>query len=100
MKISSIDDIVTYLENKKKFFYDGFGVTRMGVFGSFVRDEQTSSSDIDMVIEMEKGRKNIHSFLQLKRFLEKELERKIDLGFENSLKPVIKEKLKGRIIYV
>lgn len=100
MKISSREDIVTYLENKKQFFYDGFGVTRMGVFGSFVRDEQTSSSDIDMVIEMEKGRKNIHSFLQLKRFLEKELERKIDLGFENSLKPVIKEKLKSRIIYV
>ena len=41
MKISSREDIVTYLENKKKFFYDGFGVTRMGVFGSFVRDEQT-----------------------------------------------------------
>lgn len=100
MKVSSIEEIVTYLKNKRKFFYDRFGVTRMGVFGSFVRDKQTSSSDIDMVIEMEKGRKSIHSFLQLKRFLEKELERKVDLGFENSLKPAIKEKLKSRIIYV
>jgi len=100
MKISSIEKIVTYLKNKKEFFYDRFGVTSMGVFGSFVRDEQTALSDIDMVIEMEKDRKNIHSFLQLKRFLEKELERKVDLGFENSLKPVVKEKLKSRIIYV
>jgi len=100
MKISSIEKIVTYLKNKKEFFYDRFGVTRMGVFGSFVRNEQTALSDIDMVIEMEKDRKNIHSLLQLKRFLEKELERKVDLGFENSLKPVVKEKLKGRIIYV
>ena len=100
MKISSIEEIVTYLKDKKKFFYDRFGVTSMGVFGSFARDEQTPSSDIDMVIEMEKDRKNIHSFLQLKRFLEKELERKVDLGFENSLKPVVKEKLKSRIIYV
>ena len=100
MKISSIEKIVTYLKNKKEFFYDRFGVTSMGVFGSFVRDEQTALSDIDMVIEMEKDRKNIHSLLQLKRFLEKELERKVDLGFENSLKPVVKEKLKGRIIYV
>jgi predicted nucleotidyltransferase len=100
MKVSTIEEIVTYLKNKKTFFYDKFGVTRIGVFGSFMRDEQTSSSDIDMVIEMEKDRKSIHSFLQLKRFLEKELERKIDLGFENSLKPVIKEKLKSRIIYV
>ena len=100
MKVSSIEEIVTYLKNKKNFFYDRFGVTRMGVFGSFVRDKQTSSSDIDMVIEMEKERKSIHSYLQLKRFLEEELERKVDLGFENSLKPAIKEKLKSRIIYV
>ena len=100
MKVSSIEEIVTYLKNKKNFFHDRFGVTRMGVFGSFVRDKQTSSSDIDMVIEMEKERKSIHSYLQLKRFLEEELERKVDLGFENSLKPAIKEKLKSRIIYV
>ncbi|MFQ5780301.1 MAG: nucleotidyltransferase family protein [Nitrospiria bacterium] len=100
MKISSKEEIVTYLKNKKGFLYERFGVTSMGVFGSFVRDEQTSSSDIDMVIEMERGRKSIHSFLQLKRFLENELGRKVDLGFENALKPVIREKLKRRIIYV
>ena len=68
----------------------------MGVFGSFVQNKQTISSDIDMVVEFEKGRKNIHSFLQLKRFLEKELARKVDLGFENSLKPVVRDKIKGK----
>ena len=100
MEISSIEKIVEYLKNNKSFFYDKFGVTRMGIFGSFVRDEQTSSSDIDMVIEIEKSRKNIHSFLQLKRFLEKELAKKIDMGFEHSLKPILREKIKGQIIYV
>ena len=100
MEISSIEKIVEYLKNNKSFFYDKFGVTRMGIFGSFVRDEQTFSSDIDMVVEIEKSRKNIHSFLQLKRFLEKELAKKIDLGFEHSLKPVIRDKIKGQIIYV
>ena len=100
MEISSIEEIVAYLKNNKSFFYERFGVTRMGIFGSFARGEQTFSSDIDMVIEIEKSRKNIHSFLQIKRFLEKELVRKIDLGFEHSLKPVIREKIKGQIIYV
>src|SRR3989344_8610736 len=98
MEISSIEEIVAYLKNNKSFFYERFGVTRMGIFGSFARGEQTFSSDIDMVIEIEKSRKNIHSFLQIKRFLEKELVRKIDLGFEHSLKPVIREKIKGQII--
>ena len=100
MGISSIEGIIAYLRNNKNFFYDRFGVIQMGLFGSFVREEQSSSSDIDMIVEMEKGRKNIHSFLQLKRFLEKELSMKGDLGFEHSLKPIVREKMKGQIIYV
>ena len=100
MEISSRQEMVAYLKNNKRLFYEKFGVTRMGIFGSFVREEQTRSSDIDMVVEIEKDRKNIHSFLQLKRFLEKELARTIDLGFEHSLKPVVREKIKEQIIYV
>ena len=99
MEISSKEEIVAYLKNNRSFFYDKFGVTRIGIFGSFIRDEQTQPSDIDMVVEIEKSRKNIHSFLQLKRFLEKQLGRRIDLGFEHSLKPIIREKIKGQIIY-
>jgi len=100
MEISSIEEIVAYLKKNKRFFYDRFGVTRMGIFGSFVRGEQTRSSDIDMIVEIEKGRKNIHSFLQLRRFLEKELAKKIELGFEHSLKPTVRDKIKEQIIYV
>jgi len=100
MEMSSKEEIVAYLKNNKRLFYDRFGVTRMGIFGSFTRDEQTRSSDIDIVVEIEKSRKNIHSFLQLKRFLEKELARKVDLGFEHSLKPMVREKIIGQIVYV
>jgi len=100
MDISSREEILAYLKNNKRFFYEKFGVIQIGIFGSVMRDEQTRSSDIDMVVEIEKDRKNIHSFLQLKRFLEKELARTIDLGFEHSLKPVVREKIKGQIIYV
>jgi predicted nucleotidyltransferase len=100
MEMSSIEEIVAYLKNNKRLFYDRFGVTRIGIFGSFIRGEQTRSSDIDIVVEMEKSRKNIHSFLQLKRLLEKELARKVDLGFEHSLKPMVREKIIGQIVYV
>lgn len=99
MAILSVEEIVTYLKNNKKFLYDKFGVIQIGVFGSFVRNEQTPASDIDMVVEIEKSRKNIHSFLQLKRFLEKDLCREVDLGFEHTLKPILREKIKGKILY-
>ncbi len=94
------EEIVEYLRTNKKVLRDNFGVTRLGIFGSFVRHTQHISSDIDLVVEFEKGRKNIHTFLRLKRFLEKEFARKVDIGFEHSLKPVVRENIKGRILYV
>jgi len=100
MEISTIDEIVTYLKNNKSFLYDRFGVIRLGIFGSYVKEMQAISSDIDMVVEFKQDRKNIHSFLKLKRFLEKELSRKVDLGFEHTLKPIVRENIKDEIIYV
>ena len=100
MAVSSINEIIKYLNNNKILLHEKFGVNRIGIFGSFAKKSQAISSDIDLVIEIEKGRKNIHSFMQLKRFLEKEMERKVDLGFEHTLKPVIKDKIKEEIIYV
>ena len=99
VEISTIGDLVAYLRDKKAFLHERFGVTRMGVFGSFARGGQTSKSDIDLLVEFEKSKKNIHTFLQLRRLLEKELSRKVDLGFEHSLKPIVRENIMGRIIY-
>ena|SRR6266511_5601467 len=96
----TIEEIISLLRKNRTFLKETFGVTRIGIFGSFVRGEQTSSSDVDMVVEMAKDKKNIHSFLKLKRFLENETARRIDLGFEHSLKPAIREKIMKQIIYV
>ncbi len=100
MKVTTLKDIIDPLRAKKQFFHEKFGVTRMGVFGSFTQGKHTSSSDIDIVIEMEKGKKNLHNFLQLKRLLEDEFNRSVDLGFEHTLKPIVREKIKGKITYV
>jgi len=100
MEISTTRELVAYLRDRKTFFREKFGVTRMGVFGSFAQGGQNPNSDIDLVVEFEKSRKNIHTFLQLRRLLEKELARKVDLGFERSLKPIVRERIKGKVIYV
>ena len=99
MALPSREEILRYLRDNKRFLHDTFGVTRIGIFGSFAQDRQTDSSDIDMVVEFEKGKKNIHNFFRLKRYLEGQLDRKVDLGFEQSLKPVVREKIKGKILY-
>lgn len=91
--------MVAYLRERKPYLHERFGVTRIGVFGSFARGEQGVDSDIDLVVEIEQTKKNIHTYLQLRRLLEQELSRRVDLGFEHSLKPVVRENIVGRIIY-
>ena len=99
-KMKNKEEITEYLRTNKEFLRANFGVTRFGIFGSFVAQAQRISSDIDLLVEFEKGRKNIHTFLGLKRFLEKEFARKVDMGFEHSLKPLVHENIKGGILYV
>ncbi len=53
---------VTGREELKKLLLESkedlkrFGAKRIGFFGSFVRDEATDKSDVDIVVELEKGR--------------------------------------------
>ena len=100
MENLATDEIITYLRQNMALLNERFGVTRIGIFGSFARGDQTPASDIDMIIEMEEDRKNLHLFLRLKRFLEDEMARKVDLGFEHSIKPAIKEKVLRQVLYV
>ncbi len=100
MKTLTIEDIIVPLQEKKQFLSDNFGVREIGIFGSFAKGTQTVSSDIDIVVELEKGKKTLHNFLALKRLLENEFERSVDLGFTHTLKSVVYEKIKENITYV
>jgi predicted nucleotidyltransferase len=94
------EDVLNYLHTHKADLKDRFGVSKIGLFGSFVRDEQKISSDIDIAIEMDKDKKNIRTFFGLKRELEEVFGRKVDIGIESSLKPIAKKFIKSEIIYV
>jgi predicted nucleotidyltransferase len=56
-----------------------FGVSRLGLFGSMVRDEATNESDIDILVEFKEGQKNYDNFIHLVYFLEDLLQRDVDL---------------------
>jgi len=96
----SKDQILAYLRSHKQEFYEQYGVERMGLFGSIVRDELHEDSDIDLAIEMVASQKNLHNFLAFKRQLEQAFQRPVDLGFESALKPEVKKSIAGNILYV
>jgi uncharacterized protein len=74
-------------ENRGKL--QTLGVRRLGLFGSFVRGEQKSGSDIDLIVEFESGRKTFDNFMNLSFFLEDLFRRRVELITTESLSPYI-----------
>jgi len=66
-----------------------FGVKRCGLFGSFVRQDFTAQSDVDILVEFEPGEKTFKNFINLAFFLEELFGRKVDLVTVESLSPYI-----------
>ncbi|MBV5349398.1 nucleotidyltransferase family protein [bacterium] len=91
--------ILSFLSDHKESLKQNFGVTQIGLFGSYARDEANEESDVDIAVEIEAPNK-FRSFFGLKNYLESNLYPKIDLGIESTLKPIAKEFVKKEIIYV
>lgn len=70
-----------------------YGVKRASIFGSAIRGEMKETSDIDILVEIEKDI-NLLDFVALKPELEEILCRRVDLVEFDSIKP----RLKGRIM--
>ena len=79
--------------------FDKLGVERFGLFGSFVRGDQTEQSDVDLIVEFRPGKKNFDSFMELSFLLEDILGRKVDLLTPESLSPHIGPKILAEVEY-
>jgi len=66
-----------------------FFVSSLGLFGSFARNEQSTNSDIDLLVEFEKPVG--WEFFELKNYLESKLHRKVDLVTKKALKKQLKD---------
>lgn len=78
--------IETIKNNKNKI--RKYGVKKIGLFGSFIKEKQKPKSDIDILVKFENI--DFDSYLNLLFFLEKIFKKKIDLVIEDDLKPELK----------
>ncbi len=78
-------DIVEFLKSK--------GATKVAVFGSYVRNEETPKSDIDVIVEF-KETISLLDFVRLERLLSKYIGVKVDLLTEKSISPLLIDRIK------
>ena len=76
------------------------GVRRVGLFGSFIRGEQTATSDVDVLVEFEPGQKTFDHFIQLSFLLEDVFQRRVEVVTPDSLSPYLGRHILKVVVYV
>ena len=93
--------IINYLSEHKDEFSQKFGITKLGLFGSYVRDESTKNSDIDILVELENNLTDIHDKkTAFKETLEKIFNIKVNIAREKYLRPFAKKEILTEVIYI
>ena len=94
------EEVINKLREIKSYLRKEYGVEKIGLFGSLVRNEQGESSDIDVLIEIREGMLSLIKYMKLKLFLESILGRKVDLVLNRAIKPGLKDRILKEVIYV
>ncbi len=85
-------------ENKDKL--RELGVIKIGVFGSYARNEQNKDSDVDLLVDFEDGKKTYRNLFNLANFTEEILGTDVDLLTPQSISPYILPHVEKDIDYV
>jgi len=68
------------------------GIKKAAIFGSFVKGEVKSSSDVDVLVEI-KSDMSLLDYIGIKLELEEALKMRVDLVEYDTIKPIIKERI-------
>ena len=92
------ENILEQLNQKAGELKQNFTVSRIGLFGSIVRNEADSESDVDILVDF--AEPTFDHYMDLKFYLEKMFGREVDLVTSDSVKPRLKDVINKEVIYV
>ena len=94
-----LQDCIDKLAAFKQTFGKHFGITKLGIFGSVARQENTEESDIDIVVEVEKP--TLSLMYELEEKLKELYHCDVDLvRFRPTLRPLFKSNILNDAVYV
>jgi predicted nucleotidyltransferase len=74
---------------------------KLGLFGSFAREEANECSDLDIIIELEPGTQDIFEIKQaLRSTLEHRFNRNVDISREKAIRPIFRTMILNEAIYI
>ena len=89
--------IINYLKEHKQEFKTNYNVEKIGLFGSYSRDEATEDSDIDIFVTMQA---NLLNMVAVKEKIEDDLHKKVDLIRKHkNMKSIFLEMIQKDVVY-
>ncbi len=92
-------DKILQIINENQESIKKFGVKNIGLFGSYAKNKQKKESDIDLLVEFEKGKKTFDNYMDLKFYLEDLFGCNVDLVIKEALKVDLKSNILKSVKY-
>ena len=96
--MKSKEEILKTMKKELPYLKEKFKVRSIGIFGSYVRGEQTKTSDLDLLVEFD-APVGFFKFIDLEDYLSEKLRVKVDLVTLEALKPLIKSHIIEEAVY-
>lgn len=93
-----VKKFIKLLREHKNYLRERFKIREIGVFGSYLKNEQKRRSDLDILVEFYEPVGL--GYFELKEFLEDALKIKVDLVIKKAIKPRLKEKILKEALYL
>lgn len=92
------EEILRNLKMLKEEIKIKYRVKSIGIFGSYINNEQTDDSDIDFLVEFEENADLFH-YIGLSLFLEERFSKKVDVVSKPALKEELRKNILQEVIY-
>lgn len=96
--MKSLQEIRTTLSINKDRLFNKYGLKLLAIFGSYARNQQSNTSDVDILVEFDKPIGV--EFIDLALELETLLNEKVDLVSKNGIKPKYFQSISQELNYV
>ncbi|WP_430012943.1 nucleotidyltransferase family protein [Microcystis ichthyoblabe FBCC-A1114] len=99
VKPKTLEEIKAILILYKPFLIERFKILELGLFGSYVRGEQTKDSDVDILVEFSQV-PTLFDLVEVEYLISDKLGLPVDLIDKKSLKAALREQILNETVYL
>uniref|UniRef100_UPI00405609C8 nucleotidyltransferase family protein n=1 Tax=Candidatus Electronema sp. TaxID=2698783 RepID=UPI00405609C8 len=97
--MTSLDAVKRCLTGQKSLLKNKYHISKVGIFGSYVRGEQRNESDVDVLIDYDEA-PSLIALIEIENMLSDLLGMKVDLVTSKGLKPQLRQHILNEVVYL